>query len=79
MAKAENSHFSRVFKQLTGMNVTDYVNVKRLVRAKELLLSTDDNVETIALACGFQGMGHFYQTFKKLTGLTPRAYRLQMK
>ncbi|KRF41885.1 AraC family transcriptional regulator [Paenibacillus sp. Soil787] len=72
-------HFARVFKQLTGMNVTDYVNAKRLVRAKELLLSTDDNVETVALACGFQGMRHFYQTFKKLTGLTPRAYRLQMK
>lgn len=71
------AHFSRVFKQLTGMNVTDFVNAKRLVRAKELLLETDDNVETIALACGFQGMRHFYQTFKKLTGLTPRAYRIQ--
>ncbi|RKP57348.1 AraC family transcriptional regulator [Cohnella endophytica] len=70
------SHFSRVFKQLTGMNVTDYVNAKRLVLAKELLLSTDDNVESIALACGFQGLPHFYLTFKKLTGMTPRAYRL---
>jgi len=73
------AHFSRVFKQLTGMNVTDFVNAKRLIRAKELLLETDDNVETIALACGFQGMRHFYQTFKKFTGLTPRAYRLQLK
>ncbi|OCT12576.1 AraC family transcriptional regulator [Paenibacillus pectinilyticus] len=73
------SHFARVFKQLTGMHVTDYVNAKRLARAKDLLQSTDDNVETIALACGFQGMRHFYQIFKKLTGLTPRAYRLQMK
>lgn len=74
-ARVSPSHFSRAFKQLTGMNVTDYVNAKRLIRAKELLLSTDDNVETIALACGFQGMRHFYVTFKKMTGYTPGAYR----
>ncbi|MFC5470495.1 AraC family transcriptional regulator [Cohnella suwonensis] len=70
-------HFSRTFKQLTGMNVTDYVNAKRLVRAKELLLTTDDNVESIAYSCGFQGMPYFYRAFKKLTGLSPRAYRTQ--
>ncbi|TYP72046.1 AraC family transcriptional regulator [Paenibacillus methanolicus] len=72
-------HFSRVFKQLTGMNVTDYVNAKRLVRAKELLLTTDDNIETIALVCGFQGMRHFYHQFRKLTGVTPLTYRRRMK
>ncbi|MCM3782368.1 AraC family transcriptional regulator [Neobacillus mesonae] len=71
-------HFSRVFKQLTGMNVTDYVNSKRLVQAKELLISTDDTIETIAQVCGFQGMRHFYQVFKKLTGVTPKTYRRQM-
>ncbi|WP_027085512.1 AraC family transcriptional regulator [Cohnella panacarvi] len=71
------AHFSRAFKQLTGMNVTDYVNAKRLVHAKELLLETDKNIETIALTCGFQGLPHFYKTFKKLTGMTPRSYRTQ--
>lgn len=74
-ASVSAGHFSRVFKQLTGMNVTDYVNAKRLVIAKELLLASDDNIETIAHACGFQGMRHFYQIFRKLTGATPKAYR----
>lgn len=73
------AHFSRAFKHLTGMNVTDYVNAKRLVRAKELLLETDSNIETIALTCGFQGMPHFYKAFKKLTGMTPRSYRTNNK
>ncbi|MCM3634635.1 helix-turn-helix transcriptional regulator [Paenibacillus camelliae] len=72
-------HFSRVFKQLTGMNVTDYVNAKRIAKAKELLLSSDDTIETIAQGCGFQGMRHFYETFKKLTGETPKSYRRKDK
>ncbi|MHA6480912.1 helix-turn-helix domain-containing protein [Paenibacillus sp. strain BS8-2] len=77
-ASVSASHFSRVFKELTGMNVTDYINAKRLVLAKSLLLETEDNIETIAIACGYQGMRHFYQQFKKVTGLTPKGYRRQM-
>lgn len=68
-------HFSRVFKQLTGMNLIDYVTAKRIVSIKELLLATDDSIESISLDCGFQSLPHFYSTFKKLTGMTPRAYR----
>lgn len=68
-------HFSRMFKQLTGMNLIDYVIAKRIVRVKELLLSANDNVEAVAQACGFRSLPHFYSTFKKLTGMTPRAYR----
>lgn len=78
-ACVSTGHFSRVFKQLTGMNVTDYINAKRLAQAKELLLSTDDTIESIALVCGFQGMRHFYQIFKRLTGVTPKTYRRQTK
>jgi len=72
-------HFSRVFKQVTGMNVTDYVNAKRIAKAKELLLASDDTIESIAQQCGFQGMRHFYQLFMRLTGETPKRYRRQVK
>lgn len=68
-------HLSRVFKQLTGMNVTDYVNAKRIVRAKELLLSTEEGIDSVAERCGFQSLPHFHRTFKKLTGITPGSYR----
>lgn len=69
------AHFSRLFKRLTGMNVTSYLTAKRMIRAKELLLSTDDSVGNIAAACGFESMTHFHRTFKRLVGLTPAAYR----
>ncbi|WP_422660536.1 helix-turn-helix domain-containing protein [Paenibacillus sp. EC2-1] len=74
-ASVSQSHFSRVFKQFTGMNVTDYVNAKRIIRAKELLLQSDDNVSSIAETCGFTSIPHFHRIFKILTNTTPSAYR----
>jgi len=74
-ASVTAAHFSRVFKQLTGMNVTDYVNAKRIVLAKELLLDTDDNVSQIAEQCGFESLPHFHRIFKRITGQTPGAYK----
>lgn len=69
------AHFSRVFKQLTGMNVTEYVTAKRIVRAKDLLLASDDNIRLIADNCGFESLPHFHRMFKKFTGMTPSAYK----
>ncbi|WP_309120487.1 helix-turn-helix domain-containing protein [Paenibacillus sp.] len=74
-ANVSPAHFSRVFKRLTGMNVTDYLNAKRIVRAKELLRDTGEHVGEIAERCGFDSMPHFHRVFKSLTGLTPGAYR----
>jgi AraC-like DNA-binding protein len=74
-ASVTGAHFSRVFKQLTGMNVTDYVNAKRIVQAKELLVETDDGIGLIAEKCGFESLPHFHRIFKRITGLTPGAYK----
>ncbi|QYR23075.1 AraC family transcriptional regulator [Paenibacillus sp. sptzw28] len=69
------SHFSRVFKQLTGMNVTEYVVVKRVMLAKELLVRTDDSIKTICEKCGMESESYFYHKFKLITGMTPKAYK----
>lgn len=74
-ANVSTSHFSRVFRQLTTMNVTKYVNAKRIIRAKEMLTHSDKNINAIADVCGFDSPTHFYRVFKALTGLTPSAYR----
>ncbi len=69
------SHFSRVFKQSTGMNVTDYVVVKRIMLAKELLVRTDDSISEICERCGMESESYFYRKFKQITGITPKAYK----
>ncbi len=69
------SHFSRVFKQTTGMNVTDYVAVKRIMLAKELLVRTDDSISEICERCGMESESYFYRKFRQITGMTPRAYK----
>lgn len=69
------AHFSRVFKQRVGMNLSEYITTKRIVRAKELLLETDDNISSIAERCGFDSLPHFHRMFKRMLGMTPAAYR----
>lgn len=71
------AHFSRVFKELTGMTVTDYIAAKRIIKAKELLFESDGKLSTIAEQCGFESMTHFHRTFKKIAGCAPAAYKKQ--
>jgi|CeladaMinimDraft_18_1061708.scaffolds.fasta_scaffold00624_4 AraC-like DNA-binding protein len=78
-ASVSPAHFSRVFKWMTGMNVTHYVNVKRVMRAKELLSATDETIARIAERCGFETIPHFYRTFRTVTGTTPARYRRETR
>ncbi|SFB22415.1 AraC-type DNA-binding protein [Cohnella sp. OV330] len=74
-ASVSPAHFSRVFKQMTGMNVTGFIAAKRIVKAKEMLIWTDQNVAQIAAACGFDSLPHFHRLFKRIAGGTPATYR----
>ncbi|MBS4178221.1 AraC family transcriptional regulator [Lederbergia citrea] len=76
-AAVSSAHFSRVFKELVGLNLTDYITAKRLILAKEMLLATNEPIHAIANQSGYKSMPHFYRTFKKITGLTPKEYRKQ--
>lgn len=69
------SYLSTLFKKETGSTLTDYVNKMRIDRAKELLVSTNIQIQNIAQRCGMLDVNYFTKTFKKYTDLTPKKYR----
>lgn len=69
------AHFSRVFKETTGIGLVVYVNTKRIIKAKELLQETNHTIAHIAEMCGFESMPQFYRTFKKYNEKTPATFR----
>lgn len=80
MAKKFNvnaSYLSSLFKKDTGYTLTDYVNGKRVERAKYLLETTTEQIQNISHSCGILDVNYFVKIFKKYTGQTPKQYREQ--
>ena len=67
--------FTRVFKQATGTSYLNYLRQIRIERAKKLLATTLLTLEQIAQSCGFNSQHHLIRAFKKVTDMTPGAYR----
>lgn len=75
ICKMSVSHFTRVFKEITGKAPQQYMIEIRIDRAKELLAFTNKNIAEIAEATGFKDQNYFSRIFKKNAGLTPSEYR----
>lgn len=65
----------REFSRAFGDSPLRYLNSRRLKMAKEMLLTTDLNVQEISSSIGFDNVNHFIHLFKKNTGTTPGAFR----
>lgn len=70
-----SSYLSVVFKQIFGIPFQDYVNKKRMEKAKLLLLSTPMKNYEIAQQIGIEDVNYFITKFKKAWGVTPKQYR----
>ncbi|MBP1042503.1 helix-turn-helix transcriptional regulator [Vagococcus sp. BWB3-3] len=69
------SYLSRIFSKQFNQTVTEYINTERLLKSKELLLSTSLNIEEISNLCGFKDKSYFYKLFKKTEQMTPSEFR----
>lgn len=76
-AAMSRSGFARRFKELIGANFFDYLTRLRMREAREQLAGTHKPVALIGEAVGYQSELSFVKAFKKLNGMTPRAYRQQ--
>lgn len=69
--------FARRFKATTGLAPYAYVIEERVRRAEVMLRETGASIGAIAFHFGFSSQSHFTATFRRLRGMTPRAYRVE--
>jgi two-component system response regulator YesN len=74
-AGMSSAHFSRMFKKVMGLSYQEYLNSRRITKAKNLLRTSAQSVTEIAVSLGFSDQTGFGRIFKKLTGHTPSAFR----
>ena len=73
------SHVSRLFKRITGENLTEYIMSCRIARARQLLQQTEDTVQVISRKAGFHTSQYFSSAFRKSVGVSPNEYRAQKR
>lgn len=70
------SYFSRLFKEVTGTGVSEYINITRVSVAEELLSEGGKSITEIANLCGFNDSNYFATVFKKIKGVSPKKYSM---
>ncbi len=76
VARLSAYHFARQFKAATGLPPHQYVILRRVERAKQLLQAgTDLSLAEVALRAGFSDQSQFSRHFKRLVGVTPGQFR----
>ncbi len=69
------AYFSKCFKKVMGITLSDYLQKKKINCALKLLVDTNLSIEEIICELGYSDKKNFYQIFKKYTGSTPNQIR----
>jgi AraC family transcriptional regulator len=77
ITRLSKSHFSRAFRVSVGESVLSYIIRRRIERSQELMLTTDEPLSQIGLACGLCDQAHFSRLFRRVVGSSPSAWRRQ--
>lgn len=73
------NYIVRKFKEITGFKLSEYLTKMRLEHAMKYLVSSQENITSIALASGFYDQSHFNKHFKKYLEATPNHFRKVLK
>jgi transcriptional regulator GlxA family with amidase domain len=69
------AHLQRLFKQETGVNISDLLAESRLRNAAHLLSTTEMEVKEIAYLVGYQHHSSFVRAFQRRFHQSPKQYR----
>lgn len=70
-------YLSDLLKQETGKTAIELIHIFLISEAKNLLRSTDSNVNEIAYKLGFENSPYFSRLFKREVGVSPVQYKKQ--
>lgn len=68
-------HFSRIFKQYSGMSYINYINKVRTNVAQKLLMNPDNSITDVAMSSGFSSITSFNRVFKEVKHCTPSEFK----
>ena len=74
-AGISKDYFSRIFRSVTGMNYSKWLNMIRLEKAASLLADKKMTLTEIAMLSGFQSISSFNRVFRTEKGMSPGEYR----
>jgi AraC family transcriptional regulator len=75
IAKLSSGHFSRAFKGAFGKTPHAFIISRRINRARQEILESEEPLARIAVSCGFADQAHLARLFRRLTGLAPSEWR----
>src|SRR5258706_546725 len=70
-------HFARLFRHSTGHPPHRFVIRQRIARAREFLARPELTIAEISRRVGFRTPNHFTTVFRRVSGVTPRGYRIE--
>ncbi len=69
------SYLSNLFSEVEGITIEKFIIEQKIERVKELLIYDELNLSEIAFKTGYSSVAHLSAQFKKITGLTPSAFK----
>ncbi len=69
------SYLSRLYKQIMGTNLSEYIDNARIKKAKENLEKGNMKINEVAKLVGYESAASFSRFFRKITGYSPQEYQ----
>lgn len=79
MTGLSSTQFNLRFRSVLRMSPTDYVLSRRIQQAQKQLTETSKSIAEIGIEVGFVDQSHFTKRLRKVTGMTPFAYRTRFR
>ena len=74
LSHLSQEHLTREFRRCLDLTPTEFINLKRLSYAAELINSGAQDMTDVCFACGFNNLSYFYSCFKKQYGCPPKKF-----